>query len=162
MYYHESMTNKVYHIVSDGYQTAYEWDLGVEIVNPKRLVASSKKSINEDLMALGEDFREGRIPFCFDRQFQTDKYYYTSLRFGLAVRKSLFYNKLTGESLLFEKTKEGVKVKVDLLFVTNEYAIGTLLYEQKDALRNIVSPEDAELLDRMKDDDNVWLVKFVF
>jgi hypothetical protein len=159
VYYHESMNNRVYRITSNGYEIAYEWDLGVRIVDPKRL-APPLNAVNETLKALGEDFEEGKIPFCFARQLQTKSYYYASLRFGSFTQKSLFYEKSTGKSMLFEKTKEGIKI--DPVVMTDEYVIGILDYEHKNALRNFVSVYDAALLDQMGKEDNTWLVKFTF
>lgn len=159
LYYYECMANKVYHLTQDGYQTVYEWDFGMGIIDPKRLSAPLEK-VNEALQELGEDFKEGKIPFCFAQQFQTDKYYYASLRFGFYTQKSLFYDKSTGESLFFEKTKEGIKLIPGIM--TNEYMIGLLSYEDKETLRSVVSPADAKLLDKMKEEDNMWLVKFTF
>lgn len=160
-FYHESMANKVYRITPDGYQIAYEWDFGMTIIDPKRLVAPPENT-TKSLMALGQEFKEGKIPFSIAKQFQTDAYYYASLRFGLSLsdRKSLFYNKATGESMLFKKTKEGIRI--DPAFITNHYIIGRLEYEDKEALRGIVSSKDAEILNGMNEDDNVWLMKFLF
>lgn len=45
--------------------------------------------------------------------------------------------------------------------MTDDYMIGILQYEYKEALRSIVSSSDVELLNRMEEEDNIWLVKFM-
>lgn len=159
VYYHESLAGQVYRITADGYQTAYEWDLGVRLIDPRKLKVR-EDVLNEARRALINDFREGTIPFFYGRQFETDRYYYASLIFSGGIRKAMYYDKSTGESGLFHKTTEGIVF--DIRYMTEEYALGVMTYDDRESFRNIVSVDDARILDTMKEDDNVWLVKFTF
>lgn len=159
-YYHETLTNRVYSITANSCRIAYEWDINVELIDPEKLVVSEKELVAAQ-HELFTDFKDGTIPFFFGPQFQSEKYYYTLLTFSqpAPVRKSLFYDRYTGENWLFAKTKEGLSL--DIKYMTDDYALGFINYEDKDILKNMVSEKEALLLERMKEDDNSWIVKFI-
>ena len=105
---------------------------------------------------------DGRLPFFFGPQLPSDRYYYTRLTCSqpAPVRKSLFYDRKTGESRLFAKTKEGLAL--DLKYMTDDYAVGLVDFSDREALKGLVSREEALLLDRMRENDNPWIVKYIF
>lgn len=160
VYYHETLSNRVYSITADNCQIAYEWDMNIQLIDPKRLEVSEK-----DLVAaqheIFADFKDGTISFFFGPQFQSENYYYALLTFSQPepVRKSLFYDRNTGENWLLAKTKEGLAL--DLKYMTDDFAIGLINYEDKNILKGLVSKKDALMLERMKEDDNPWIVKFI-
>ena len=159
IYYHESLSGWVYAITPDRCRIAYEWDPGIRPIDPGRLVVD-KNALAAAQQQLFEDYMDGTIPFFFGPQLQSDRYYYTLLTFSqpAPVRKSLFYDRKTGESRLFAKTKEGLSL--DLKYMTDDYAVGLVGYEERKALKGLVSREEALLLDRMRENDNPWIVKF--
>lgn len=159
IYYHESLAGPVYQITADGDRTAYEWDLGVQLVDPRSL-RPSMDVVNEAQMKLLDNYRQGTIPFFFGKQFQTDRYYYATLVFSGRVLKSLYYDKTMGNGGLFHQTTE--EIVLDIRYMTEEHAYGVMTYEDREVYRELVSPAAAALLDTMQDDDNVWLVRFTF
>lgn len=160
IYYHETLSNRVYALTADKCQIAYEWDTNILLIDPKRLEVSEKELVTSQ-HELFSDFKDGTIPFFFGPQFQSEKYYYALLTFSqpVPIRKSLFYNRNTCESQLFAKTTEGLAL--DIKYMTDDYAIGLVNYDDKDILKNIVSKKYAFLLDRMKEDDNPWIIKYI-
>ena len=66
---------------------------------------------------------------------------------------------MTGESRLFAKTKEGLAR--DLKYMTDDYAVGLVDFSDREALKGLVSREEALLLDRMRENDNPWIVKYM-
>jgi hypothetical protein len=158
VYYFEAMANKVYKFSSDGYETAYEWDTGVQIIDPKELT-NEYYTTNEGWRVLIEKQEMGEVPFVFGMQSQSKNYYY-ALVIPKRNFKHLFYDKHTGESLFFERTSEGIEL--NLIHMTEDYAIGFIKDIDTSGLQKVVSAKDAELLKARKDDDNWWLVKYTF
>ena len=156
-YYHESFSKKVYSLTSDGCRIAYEWAMDVPLDEWKPQIPIEETPAAQQ--RLFEQFRNGRIPFFFGPQLQSQRYCYTVLTFSdPVVRKSLFYDKTTKESRLFAKTKEGISL--DLKYMDDRYALGVLSYADREHYKGIVSEQDAILLDMMQEDDNVWLIRF--
>lgn len=159
VYYHESLSGRVYAITPDSCRIAYEWDPGIRPIDPGRLVVD-KNALAAAQQQLFADYMDGTIPFFFGPQLQSERYYYTLLTFSQPspVRKSLFYDRKTGESRLFAKTKEGLAL--DLKYMTDDYAVGLVDYEERKTLKELVSREETLLLGRMRENDNPWIVKF--
>ena len=130
-------------------------------IDPGRLVVD-KNALAAAQQQFFADYRDGTIPFFFGPQLQSERYYYTLLTFSqpTPVRKSLFYDRTTGESRLFAKTKEGLAL--DLKYMTDDYAVGLVDFSDREALKELVSREEALLLDRMREGDNPWTVKYMF
>jgi hypothetical protein len=159
VYYYESMSHKVYHFTSKGYEIAYEWDTGVKIVDQKKLLAS-ESSINDVMQELLNYVVTGEIPYFYALQSQTDNYYYAMLLFNNDTFKYILRDKHSDKNIFFSKTTEGINPY--FLQITNDYAIGIIRDTDTEGLQKVVSPEDAELLRNRKEDDNWWLVKYTF
>jgi hypothetical protein len=159
VYYHESMRNVVYRIKADGYGIAYEWDTGVEIIDPKMLQDPNNLTSDRS-RELWEKDESGEIPFVFGLQLQSKDFYYAMLRVQMKQSKHLFYGRETGKSFFFEKTTEGIDL--NLIKMADDYAIGYIENTDTEGLQKVVSPEDAELLRNRREDDNFWIVKYTF
>ena len=46
--------------------------------------------------------------------------------------------------------------------MTDDYAVGLVDFSDREALKGLVSREEALLLDRMRENDNPWIVKYIF
>jgi hypothetical protein len=159
LYYNENMSNIVYHVTQNGPEIAYEWDTGIQIVDPKELL-NPKGSLNDIQMKMLQNVQKGKIPFYFGDQLQSDRYYYAMLIYQLQTYKYLFYDKATEKSVFFHKTTEGIELNI--IYMTDNYAIGFIRNNDTEGLQSVVSPDDMELLRNRKEDDNWWLVKYTF
>jgi hypothetical protein len=121
-FYHERLGDYVYRIDGDGYEIAYEWDTGVEIIDRSEFTNGSLAT-NEGRRLLGEKYDSGEIPFAFAAQDQTKRYCYAKMVSKNGV-KYLFYNRNNGKSFYFGKTAEGIDL--NLIHMGDDYAIGLI------------------------------------
>jgi hypothetical protein len=159
VYYSESLSGKVYRITQDSFQTVYEWDMGRELIDPRRLKVPLEEA-NEAVEKLIEEVIDGQIPFFFGQRFHNEQFAYALLYFPQATRKSLLYDRAARKTHLFQRTTEGIPLYFK--YMNDEYAVGMLDYADREAFKKVVSQADARLLDTMTETDNAWLVRYRF
>ncbi len=160
LYYHEPLCGKVYKITPESYELAYEWDLGVLPISSKRL----NESINsrEDYKNFIEEYKNGTIPFSFTAQFQSDKYYCTTIMKYEGLQLITFlYDKHTGEKIILGEGENGV-ARVIPKYLTPEYMIALIDSRDKEGFKEYANKYDFEYSTSIDNSDNPQLIQMFF
>lgn len=157
-YFSTQFANEVYKFTKDTFELAYVWDFGIDNIDLK----PHKERVKEDLNLFSKLTDSMEIPYFFYRQFQNKDYYYTILETWPIDRwRNVFYRKSDGNSIVFDTLPGGAKVKNTNIF-TDEYMISVLSAENINSYREIIPPNEYMKVKKLKEDDNLCLVKFYF
>lgn len=156
-----SLSNKVYRLSSFPIEVYYEWDFG-EYNNNLSLVKYPGPGSLSGVRKYAQDVYSSEIVnYVLILHGHNSLYKYCQV-----VRKNkhlnVFYNNVKGESVIFEKTKEGVSFYP--VYWTEDWMIGT---NQILKLEDLFPPafEDASLsrqLNSIREEDNPVLIKYAF
>ena len=163
-YYFKPFENEVYGFSEEGMEVVYAWDFGKEGINLTDYKFPNSSDENKNKKDFSDTFNAGEIseaPFCFTRNNQTDRYYFSRLRFAHKIRKNLFYDKTTKDYMLFEKTTEGISFS-DPIYFTDEYMLFAVEPNNIEMLLPVLSDTEKQKADKIEESDNPILVKCYF
>jgi len=165
LFFMRPFSNDVYLLTEDSAMIAYSWNFGketmsIDVVNHKY---PEHPDVNQANMEFYNMFDNGEVKeaqYCYVCQNQTDKYYYTRVRFAHNVRKNLFYDKSSNRTMFFEKVTEGISFNP--IYFSNEYLIFQIEPNQKDMLLPVLIDSEKAKLENIDEADNPILVKCYF
>ena len=165
LFFMRPFSNDVYLLSEDGAKIAYSWDFGketmcIDVVNHKY---PEHPDVNQADMEFYNMFDNGEVKeaqYCYVLQNQTDKYYYSRVRFAHNVRKNLFYEKSSKKTMFFEKTTESISF--DPIYFSNEYLVFLIEPDQKDMMLPVLTDGEKAKLENIDEANNPVLVKCYF
>lgn len=158
VYFYTSYASDVYKLTEQGVKFAYKWNFYNDSLN----LAPYLEIVKEDPDRFFPLVKSQDIPYRFCCQFQNDHYYYTQLyTYSIKRRRNVFYSKIEDETIVFDKTKEGIVLSQPFIF-NDDYIICTATYEDLEAYKKVLSTEEFNKIAGRKEDDNPFLVKFYF
>lgn len=159
-YFASAHHRKVYRVTKDSLALAYQWDFGKDNIDIEKQCAS----LSDDRRTASDEWRrkkdDGSIPYFISMHGQTSKYYYARLFHDIKNIYNLFYEKETGKTLYFKETTEGLNLSPQL--ITNEYVLMLMTTESLEKLAPILDEKEYAKIAGRVEDENPFLVKFMF
>ena len=158
-YFYKPHYHEIMKVSRDSLNIAYQWDFGNKALNIKKF----DLLLNDDrqyttIIKMAEKQISGEVPYCMNKQAQTDMYYYAQIMMNAKTPVNLFYSKATHKYRLFDKTIENVRIFP--LYFSNDFIIGA--YPDKEVFKNILDEDNIQKLHSIKEDDNPCLIKYSF
>lgn len=162
--------NTVFNISDTELKPNYFWDFGKYNYNPEKL---KLPQINEEQWKKIEaKWKFANIPYSFGEIYENDTYCYLLLNLNHTanfINKTppqqvhLFYNKHTGNYFIFDDFKEKIEFGFTIS-MDNNYMNCSWNFIRKETLfrANILREREKEILQNMKEDDNMCIVRFRF
>ncbi len=160
LYICEGISDHVYKLVDTSYVVAYEWDFGHRMNDFMKTIKSTPENMNEIISEYVDNLHGNPNNFIRWQDFQTDKWYYSSLMKREFDYHNVFYEKGTGKYHYFRQTEEGVKFEIR--YMNDDYCVGVI---DSGCIPDILerrAVENIEVFENRKEDDNPILIKMNF
>ena len=158
IYYNEALCGKVYKITPKGYDIAYEWDFGLDPISKYRLLKPIKN--REDHMRINQDYRDGKIPFSYSIQLQSNKYYCTTIIENTKLLKTYLYDKQTKEYKII--TEDNGVMRIIPKFMNDEYMLGVINSRNPKLLKEYIIEKNYTTIGNIDNVGNPLLIKMYF
>ena len=178
LYYHDNQLyflpsnhgNVVFNITDTELEPIYFWDFGKHNYTPERL--KFPQTNEEQWKKIEVEWKLKNLPYSFTEIYENNVYCYLLLDLNYTAsfinkippqQVHLFYNKLTGKYFIFEDFKEKIEFGFTIS-MNNEYINCVCNFARKELLlqANILNKKGKGILQNMKEDDNMCIVRFKF
>ena len=166
VYFGTALRQQVYEVTTSGLTPAYLWDFGSDNIRESLLKFYLEiENPNERNNKIIDDIGTESLPFLLKGNYQNSRYAYVSLMCETGMRPALthvFYDKDSAHSFVFDTLdKNGCKMNHPLYF-GEDYLLTDVLYDNREAYKNILPESEYKKLEAMKEDDNPCLLKLYF
>ncbi len=162
--------NIVFNINNANLEPIYFWDFGKHNYNPQKL--KFPQTTEEQWKKIEIEWKLKNLPYSFTEIYENNKYCYLLLDLNYTAslinrippqQVHIFYNKHSGKYYIFNDFKEKIEFGFTIS-MDNNYMDCVWNFERKETLlqANILEKKEKEVLQNIKEDDNMCIVRFRF